>query len=194
MKKFLIYSGALTGITIIFGILFVYGIFDFSEGKSQLIGPVHSASSETDLHNKIVEYTHNIGNLMMEAQTTISVFGDGGDLSIFKQQFEQIKRENDLMDSLMQNTVFEKKQEALQTEYLEKYRPALVSWINGAAEIINAYTPPAQEEPADAGQEPATRQPAPNLPTLKETLNASYNQFIEAHNEYVDELNKSRKY
>ncbi|MFC1655478.1 hypothetical protein ACFL3C_01285 [Patescibacteria group bacterium] len=203
MKKFLIYSSSITGATIILGILFVYGVFDFTEGKSQLIGPTHLSSYEMDLHNDIVEYTHGLGNLMMDTQATIGAFEDGGDLGPFNQKFEQIKRENDLLDSLMQNSVFESEQEAIQTEYFETYRPALVSWINSAAEIIKAYAPPEEVVPEEqiavegeevVAEEPPTEPEPINLPALKETLQGSYIQFIEAHNEYIDVLNKRRKY
>ncbi len=200
MKKFLIYSSSITGITVLFGILFVYGVFDFSEGKSQLIGPAHLSSYEIDLHNDIVEHAHGLGNLIMEAQATIDTLENGGDIGFFKQQFEQIKKESDLFDFLMQDSAFEHKQEAIKTKYFEIYRPALVSWINGAAKIIDAYTAPEQEPPTekDKAEEPAIEgevEPQPiDLPALKETLKNSYNQFIEAHNEYIDVLNKRRKY
>jgi hypothetical protein len=199
MKKFLLYSGSITGITLLFGILFVYGVFDFSEGKSQLIGDAQTSSYETNLHNNIVEYTHNLGNLMMDAQAAINSFQDGDDLEPFKQKFEQIKLENDSLDSLMSNSAFEHKQESIRTEYFEKYRPALVGWINNASDIIEACAPPEElppaEEESEVIEETIAETPQPvNLAALKEPLQNSYDDFVESHNEFIDVLNKTRNY
>ena len=39
MKRWVLYSLGFTFTTVVVGLPFVYGVFDFSSGKSQLIGP-----------------------------------------------------------------------------------------------------------------------------------------------------------
>ena len=168
MKKFLLYLSATTGIVLVTGVLFVFGVFDFSDGKAQLIGPAHSAADDAELHNRVVDLVHTIGISTQEAVDILNGLKEEDDISTFSVKVDEIaaKREN-LVMIFGQNT-FIKNRVAIKDAFNTNYLPSLDAWI-------------------EAGQKAKESREKESLMNLQA-------EFIKAHNEYVDVLNNERKY
>ena len=131
MKKFFITSGIILGTTLFFGALFVYGIFDFSDGNAELIQTVNP-NQEIQVHNKLVSQVHDIGNSIQDTAKVASV--------------------RDNLNSTIQRIDNKK----IKTTYSETYLPTLENYLNSPEENLQA--------------------------------------FLEAHNDFVEVLNKTRNY
>lgn len=177
MKKLVLYSLGFTGFILVIGLLFIYGVFNFSEGKAELIQTMHS-SHEMNLHNSIVENVHDIGNLMTESFDINNAFE-------IKANVEKINAKKDNLNLIVENGEFITKQEQLKTSFYNVYKPALEAWTDKATKTIEEMTTEGVEQP-------------PNAETMKSifknAVQAEYQLYIEAHNEFTEILNKARKY
>jgi predicted PurR-regulated permease PerM len=178
MKRLVLYSLTFTGIVIIFGLFFIYGVFDFSQGKAELITTMHS-SSEMDLHNDVVDHVHDIGNLTTEIFEINNVYEIGT-------KVEKIEKHKNELTSIIENRAFTKKQEQIKENFYEIYQPALETWVNEATRLVKEATaePEEGEEVVEEKEEII----------FQDAIKAVHELYIEAHNEYTNVLNKARKY
>lgn len=192
MKKFLLLSSAVAGVTIIVGILFVYGVFDFNDGKSQLIGSLYaSASAELNLHNRIVDNVHGIGILTGEANKTMQSFEEGADFAPFASIVDTVASNRDALNSIFEKNSLNKGQKRIVEGYEEIYRPALENWLTACKKMIPKETKPVEGEEITSEIIQPT---AEEMQQFKDELNAVQKMYVGAHNEFVDILNKERQY
>jgi hypothetical protein len=180
MKKFFIYSSGLTAIVLVFGILTVYGFFNVSDGKAQLIGPSKTSNTQVDVHNQIVNSIHSIGTNARDLNETFKNFQTTSDIKIIKDQLEKISQREKSLEENMNKNSLQNNRQAIGTIFKEKYLPAVKSY-EGSYEKLLAYT---SAKPLDET----------SLGSFKESANKSYQNYIEAHNAFVDELNRLRRY
>lgn len=179
MKKLFLYSIGITGVIVVFGLLFVFGIFDFSSGKSELIGASES-NSEIDIHNKIVEYVHDVGNITNEITDIFNELSQGADISNFNQKADGIVLKKKEFVNFMDINMYIIGRGEIKEEFNNNYLPALEKCINAFLKA-KAYfeAKPVTEE---------------NLGMFKGSIENAYNAYIEAHNSYTEVLNSKRKY
>lgn len=192
MKKFILYSSVVTGITLIVGILFIYGVFDFNEGKSQLIGSLYaSASNQLNLHNRIVNNVHGIGILTDEANKTLQSFEECADFAPFASIVDTVSSNKEALDTLFEMNSFNRGRKDIAAGYEETYKPALENWLIACKKMIPKEPPPVEEGEELVEIPPPT---AEEIQSYKDTLSAIQQMYVGAHNEYVDVLNKERQY
>ena len=105
MKKFLLYSSIFTVIILVLGILFVYGVFDISQGRSQLIGSLHGVT-EMDMHNQVVEYAHDIGISTTDGWNQFNSLEPESDLYNFKKAVTDTQKRKDDLSDYIENHSF----------------------------------------------------------------------------------------
>lgn len=170
MKKFLIYSSGLTAIVLVFGILSVFGFFDLSDGKAQLIGPSKVMNTEVDIHNKIVDNVHEIGNMARDLNEKFKTFDLSSDINSLKTDVEKISQnKKSLEDTMKKSSIFN-----------EEYLPAVAAYENSYKKLF-AYT---GAKPLDEAV----------LNSFKNSAQKAFEQYVNAHNSFVDELNRVRRY
>lgn len=179
MKKFLFYSTIFTVLVLVFGILFIYGVFDVSQGQSRLIGSLH-ASSEMDVHNQIVEYVHDIGISTSDGWNNFNSLTPESDLTAFRKAISDTKRKKDDLSKYIEAHTFSKKGMEIKNTFNESYQPALEKWLNSFSKT-NAFFE----------EQPVTEE---NVNSFKGMLSNAHQAFIEAHNAYTEVLNSTRKY
>ena len=180
MKKFLIYSSGLTAIVLVFGILTVYGFFDLSDGRAQLIGPSKPINTEVAVHNQIVNGVHSIGNNVRDLSEIFRDFQTTSDIQIIKDQLDKISQRKNSLEDQMNTSSLKRGRQTIEDVFNEKYLPAVTAYENSYKKLF-AYM---EAKPLDET----------SLSSFKETAEQSYQNYIQAHNAFVDELNRFRRY
>lgn len=180
MKKFLIYSAGLTAIAIVFGILSVYGFFDLSDGQAQLIGPSTPIKTEVEIHNEVVDKVHLIGINIKELNETFSEFQTDSDVDILKEQIQILEQRRKSLEDHINKNAFKRNKQAIEDIFAEQYLPTVEKFENNYKKLF-AYT---SEKPLDDI----------SLQSFKNSSWKALNNYIEAHNIFVEELNRVRRY
>lgn len=180
MKKFLIYSFGITVIAILFGVLSVYGFFDISDGKAQLIGTSKLTITDVDIHNQIVTHTHSIGLDIRDLNEIFQSFQTDSDVNILKEKIDTIEQQKKLLEDYMARNSFRRNKQKIEDTFSEKYIPSVSKYENTYKKIFSyASTKPFDET---------------SLNSFKDSANRAFQNYINAHNTFVDELNRVRRY
>ena len=179
MKKLLIYSLIIITFSFLTGAMFVYGVFDFNDGKSQLIDSQQN-KSEAEIHNEIVESIHGISTNAISATESLLTFEPYGDANPFHNYFSQFKSSKKTLLHAIETDNFSARQIILKDEFLQNYAQPIENFENIGIEIA-AYL---NEETLDPEK----------ILSFKTNLQASLDKLIEAHNNYIVTLNKKRRY
>lgn len=164
-----------TVLILLAGVLFVYGAFDFTFGRAQLIGG-SKQSQEKILHDKIVVSLHDIGNQIQE----LIVFDITSDLDEALRKVETLKAKRDKLTDLFEDNTFTSKQKPLKDSYYKIYKPPLDAFIEMFEKAGGYYY---ENELTEENK---------NL--YSEELQKSSEALIEAHNEHINIVNAKRKY
>ncbi|MBA4336369.1 hypothetical protein C0416_01160 [bacterium] len=179
MKKFLIYSSGLTAIVLVFGILTVYGFFDISDGKAQLIGPSKVENTQVEAHNQIVNGVHSVGNNARDLNEIFKNFQTTSDIQTIKDQLDKISQKKSSLEDHINKSALKNRQ-AIEDIFNEKYLPAVTAYENSYKKLF-AYM---EAKPLDET----------SLGSFKEASQKAFAEYTEAHNTFVDELNRFRRY
>jgi cupin superfamily acireductone dioxygenase involved in methionine salvage len=180
MKKFLVYSSGVTAFAIVFGILSVYGFFDISDGRAQLIGPSRTIQTEVDIHNQIVDNVHSIGINMRELNGTFSEFETTSDINILKEQVKLIESKRKSLEDHVKKNSFKRNKQTIEDTFAKQYLPTVISYENNFNKLF-AYT---SAKPLDEI----------SLNSFKASAEKTLSNYTQAHNLFVDELNRVRRY
>jgi len=222
MKKILLYSFGATILTMVFGGLFVMGVFNFSTGAANLIGAEVglNGSSEIAIHNQIVRNLHDIGNRTKDIITMIGVEGDITDeaaITALAAAGEDIQNNLKNLNKIFESNSFKIDKQVLKDTFLNDYKPAVeelsyllmnldgrtteeaktepkaVTEENSAVDENNPAKPVAAAKITKVG--PATPLAlAPITSDKKTEITNSCAKLIEAHNKFSDVLNQKRRY
>jgi hypothetical protein len=113
MKKWFIYISALTVVTLLAGVLFVYGAFDFSFNRAHLIGGTTRESVEKNLHDRVVIYLHDIGNQFQE----LSTFDITSNLDEANRKNNTLKENQARLNEFFNTNTFTKRQQPIKISY-----------------------------------------------------------------------------
>lgn len=180
MKKFLIYSAGLTAIILVFGVLSVYGFFDLSNGQAQLIGPSKPIKTEVDIHNQIVDNVHSIGINIRELNSTFNEFEADSDINTLKKEVQIIEQKRKSLEDYIAKNAFKRNKQTIEETFENQYLPTVISFENKYKKLF-AYT---SAKPLDDT----------SLQSFKNSSSKALNNYIEAHNIFVEELNRVRRY
>jgi len=218
MKKILLYSLGATFLTMVVGVLFVMGVFNFSTGAANLIGAefgLHS-SGEIEIHNQIVSNIHYIGNKMKWVNNAINVEGDITDEALITSLAitgENIQAKLKDLNSLFEGSSFTKDKQILKDTFLNDYKPAaeelsyLLMDLKKKEEIktnpeVSAGNTSKENVVSEAKETTKKNTLGPVKPIILDPITAdkktqitnSCSKLIEAHNKFSDVLNDKRRY
>lgn len=180
MRKFLLYSSAFTVLIVIIGIIVIFDVFDFSRGKSQLIGSSYNTDNQIETHNKIVGYVHNIGNTIKNIHSVYYNMQTSADLAFFVESIENLKNQRKTFENYMQQIYSQNIEKDIKNTFNKDYLPAVKDFEN---QCFNASVFFKQQGFSDKHRK-----------LFESTLSQKYFEFIEKHNLYSSTLNKNRRY
>lgn len=158
----------------------MYGIFDISDGQAQLIGPSKAVKSEVYIHNQIVNYVHDIGISTRDTNNLLNSLGTDLDINILKEEISKLSQEKkSLIDYMGQNS-FKRNKQIIEETFENQYLPTVKSYENTYRKLF-AYT---TAKPLDEI----------SLNSFKEESQKAFEAYTNAHNTFVDELNRVRRY
>lgn len=179
MKKWVLYSLGFTFATVFIGLLFIYGVFDFSSGKSALIGPVKHIDDQ-EYHDATVEYLHDLGNNSQDVLLAYYSLNEGDILDNFYEKIETLNFEKQKFADYMNTIKLPSDKQLIITTFETNYLP-----------ILNNFAESFQNFPAFFEENPVTKE---NLESFRILIEVSYTDFIAAHNSFTEVLNENRKY
>lgn len=179
MKKLLIYSLAITVFSLATGTMFVYGVFDFNDGESQLIGS-NNNKTEFEIHNEIVKGIHNVSTYAIAATENLVALEPYGDTDQFHNNFSLFKSSKKQLIRTIEQSNFSSRQNIIRDQFNENYAEPIENFENIGFEIA-AYL---NEETLDEEK----------IANFKTNLQSTLDKLIEEHNNYIVTLNKKRRY
>ncbi|MCD6109197.1 hypothetical protein J7J83_00320 [bacterium] len=180
MKKFIIYISGLTVLVLILGVLIVYGFFDVSGGKAQLIGSSKITNIGLDIHNHIVETVNEIGIGTRDLNDLFADFNLESDIGILEEKVNNISHEIELIKNYMNKNQFRRNKEKIEETFNTDYIIKLINYENAYKRVL-AY---AKENAFDDI----------SLNSFKKTCQKVFDDYREAHNLFTDQLNRVRRY
>jgi len=180
MKKFLTYSFGITILAIIFGVLSVYGFFDVSDGQANLIGSSRTINTGVGIHNHIVDVVGEIGVDARDLNNFFISFETTSDVTILTEKVDSLLQKKTILKGCMQRAEFRHNKEKIENVFYQKYLPALKSYCNSFKRVLQySATKPFDDR---------------SLNSFKQTSVKFFNQYQNAHNLLVEELNRARRY
>lgn len=180
MKKFIFYGTGLTLATLIFGLLTVYGFFDISDGKTQLIGSISPIRTEVDIHNNIVDTIHRIGLQAKKSEETMRSITPETSIDELKTIINTLQEKRESLEKQIEGNAFERNKQTIQQLFNATYLPTLIQYERGYRKFFSYASSKALDQKS--------------LETFKKTINSRFAEYQQAHNILVDELNRVRRY
>jgi len=179
MKKLLLYSLAITIFSLVTGAMFVYGVFDFNDGKSQLIG-TNNQMTEFEIHNEVVKGIHNVSSNAIAATENLIAFEIYDETQKFQEYFSKFKSSKKRLLHIIEDGDFSFRQSIIRDKFNETYLLPIEQFETIGFEIA-AYL---NEDILDEEK----------IADFKIKLQTALDQLIKAHNGYIVTLNKKRRY
>lgn len=181
MKKFILYSSGLTLLTLVFGLLTVYGFFDVSSGKTQLIGNVAATKTEVDIHNNIVDTIHNIGlQAKKSLETTQALTPETSMIDDLKAKVDKIRKTRESLEQYMERNTFKRNKQTIQQLFKTTYLPTLIQYEYSYRKFFSYASSKAINQKS--------------LDAFSQTISDRFLEYQQAHNIMVEELNRVRRY
>lgn len=180
MKKFLLYSSALTIFVVLVGLIVIFDIFDLSKGKSQLIGTFQTTENRVLFHNKIVEQVHNIGNLNRDIRMTYYGIQHPDEISFFTDSLKNLHNQRKTLENYMQQFSLQNTENELYKAFQDNYLPAVKDFENKCLNAVDFF----QQQGFSKN----------NRERFENKISEAYYKYIEKHNYYSEILNKNRRY
>lgn len=165
---------------VVFGILTVYGFFNLSDGKAQLIGSSKVVNTEVDVHNHIVDYVHSIGVGIRDLNILLRDFETTSDIDLLKEEIDKFIPKTKSLEKYMAKNSFKRNKQIIEETFSQQYLPAVTTYENTFKKLF-AYT---SAKPLDET----------SLNSFKNSTEKAFNNYMEVHNTFVEELNRVRRY
>lgn len=175
MKKFLSYSIVATLFIVVFGTLFIFGMFDLGLTQVSLVGSGNNSVSIIESHNSIVE---NIQKIALYSKNSNKVFNeltpDNG-LDSLRIEISNIEDKKAKLLNVINNQQFTKLESATVEEFNNKYLPVLDDWINTNLKAISYFNEKELTEES--------------INSFQGISDLTYEEFTKTHNAFTDHMN-----
>jgi hypothetical protein len=162
MKKFLFYSLIATVVIVITGTLVVFGVFDLQFGQTDLSAIESSTNKQAQIHNQIVEQTHEIALATTKAKNVYFTLSE--------------ESNTDELKNIIDKIIYHKeKLTKIDYDFLNEYKNKLDNITNTFLKTITYFE-----------QKEFTQQ---SIDSFKEVITKNEQAFETAHNNLVEELN-----
>ncbi|MFC1810405.1 hypothetical protein ACFLZH_02800 [Patescibacteria group bacterium] len=176
MKKFLYYSIVATLFIVVFGTLFIFGMFDLGLNQVSLVGSGNSGANIVESHNSIVENIQKIAIYSKNSNKILNELTPDQGLDSLKNEIKNIEEKKAKLLSVFNQ--FTKIESETTEEFNNKYLPVLDDWINTNLKAISYFDEKELSEDS--------------INSFKGVVDLSYEEFTKVHNSFIELLNSHK--